>query len=258
MEEPSYLDPTLPHHRENNKPPIPKKMPLETEPGSIILGDRPPTYSSALKNRVTVTAEPTSPSSISEELDEMGFTKVDLPAPENGAQNQGPRQPLPKGLVSNRAASHSSSHQPPRPPRPPRHHSPGASLHSRELPKQDFASKTHRGEDGVDSGQELRLYREIDELRRQLKSTATRAEIAEEKAEKMEQRIDEIKNTMSSSFSEVEKGNESLASSLKRVKEENSTLTEQLRDAQSHIFSLQPYRKELTPEEVGRVSAAVA
>ena len=44
-----------------------------------------------------------------------------------------------------------------------------------------------------------------------------------------------------------------LASKAKELAEENRVLREQLNDAQSHIFSLQPYRKDLTPEEVGQV-----
>ncbi|KAG6984381.1 hypothetical protein FocnCong_v005047 [Fusarium oxysporum f. sp. conglutinans] len=43
-----------------------------------------------------------------------------------------------------------------------------------------------------------------------------------------------------------------LASKAKELAEENRVLREQLNDAQSHIISLQPYRKDLTPEEVGQ------
>ncbi|EXA41981.1 hypothetical protein FOQG_02333 [Fusarium oxysporum f. sp. raphani 54005] len=43
-----------------------------------------------------------------------------------------------------------------------------------------------------------------------------------------------------------------LASKAKELAEDNRVLREQLNDAQSHIFSLQPYRKDLTPEEVGQ------
>ncbi|KAK1658361.1 hypothetical protein BDP55DRAFT_565199 [Colletotrichum godetiae] len=194
----------------------------------------------------------------------MGFTKVEMPAPENGAQSSGPRQALPKGLVATRfnnyPASNSSRH----------HLSPSSTVTSssfvecdlidlgtdvsspsRELSEKDVKTSTRDG-DEADASDVLLLRREIMELRHRLKSTTARAEIAEEKVERAERRIGEIKSTVASTITEIEKDTAPLASKLNELNTENSALKEQLRDAQSHIFSLQPYRKELTPEEVGR------
>ncbi|KAK1977557.1 hypothetical protein LZ30DRAFT_601031 [Colletotrichum cereale] len=196
----------------------------------------------------------------------MGFTKVELPVPEqNGLQSKGPRQPLPKGLVATRfhnypTPHHSHQHQHPSPAAnsPPVVECDLIDLEADVSPplKEPFnhipAFRTNGGEHELDTSHELLLHKEIENLRRQLESTTARAEIAEEKAQRAEQRIDEIKADMSSAADDVETDTDSPAPKLTQLKTENLTLKEQLRDAQSHIFSLQPYRKEITPEEVGR------
>jgi hypothetical protein len=105
------------------------------------------------------------------------------------------------------------------------------------------------------AGQELRLYRQVDLLQQRVESMKTRAEIAEEKAELMEHRNAELKKRVECAVSEDETLKEAaaLVEEVEKLEDENKTLKEQLRDAQSHIFSLQPYREELTPEKVGRV-----
>ncbi|KZL78432.1 hypothetical protein CT0861_04026 [Colletotrichum tofieldiae] len=265
MEDLRQLEPTLPQNREGRRPAVPEKKPLGTDVESTILDNMRLAHGSVLKNQVTVIAEPPCPSA-SSESNEMGFTKVELPAPEqNGTQSKGPRQALPKGLVATRFHNYPASHHP--------HHtqshtsavsSPsfvecdlidlGADVSSlpRENPDNHAAFRTNGGGHGVDAGHELLLHREIEELRHKLELTTARAEIAEEKAERAGQRIGEIKNSMGLTVNELELNSDSLAPTLSQLKAENSTLREQLRDAQSHIFSLQPYRKELTPEEVGR------
>ncbi|OHW89605.1 hypothetical protein CSPAE12_11829 [Colletotrichum incanum] len=265
MEDLRQLEPTLPQHRESRRPTVPEKKPLGTDAESTILDNMRLANGSVLKNQVVVTTEPACPSA-SFESNEMGFPKVELPAPEqNGTQSKGPRQALPKGLVATRFHNYPASHHP--------HHaqshtsaviSPssvesdlidlGADVSSlpRETPDNHTAFRTNGGGHGVDAGHELLLHREIEELQRKLKLTTARAEIAEEKAERAEQRISEIKTSMSSAVNELEVDTDSLVPKLNQLRTENSTLKEQLRDAQSHIFSLQPYRKELTPEEVGR------
>ncbi|KAK2050056.1 hypothetical protein LZ31DRAFT_513383 [Colletotrichum somersetense] len=196
----------------------------------------------------------------------MGFAKIELPVPEqHGIQSKGPRQPLPRGLVATRFHNYPVSHHPYQP------QYPASATNSSQLaeddlidlgadvsppPKEPFnnipAFRASGGGHEIDVSHGLALQKEIDKLRRQLDSATARAEIAEEKAERAEQRIDEIKADMSSAVDKVETDQDSLAPKLKQLKTENSTLKEQLRDAQSHIFSLQPYRKEITPEEVGR------
>lgn len=98
---------------------------------------------------------------------------------------------------------------------------------------------------------ELHFYRQIEELQRRIKSMQTQVEIAEEKSERMEQRNSELKKRLDGD--ETLKDAAALVDHAEKLEDENKMLKEQLRDAQSHIFSLQPYRKDLTPEEVGRV-----
>ncbi|KDN66060.1 hypothetical protein CSUB01_07208 [Colletotrichum sublineola] len=197
----------------------------------------------------------------------MGFAKIELPVPEqNGVQSKGPRQPLPKGLVATRFHNYPASHRSYQPQRP---DSSTKSSHLAECdlidlgtdvspphPSETFnnttAFRTSGGGHEIDTSHELLLQKEIENLRHQVESATARAEIAEEKVERAEQRIGEIKTEMSAAVDKVGTDTDSPAPKLKQLKAENSTLKEQLRDAQSHIFSLQPYRKEITPEEVGR------
>jgi hypothetical protein len=44
-----------------------------------------------------------------------------------------------------------------------------------------------------------------------------------------------------------------LAGTVEELQQANEKLKTERDDARSHIFSLQPYMKDLTPEEVGRV-----
>ncbi|KAM0285773.1 hypothetical protein ACHAQH_001234 [Verticillium albo-atrum] len=88
-------------------------------------------------------------------------------------------------------------------------------------------------------------------LNAQIRSLKARAEIAEEKQELAERALaDRIR--AQHSLNDVLKKAETLTTNLEEAKKENEALKEQLHDAQSHIFSLQPYRKDVTPEEVGR------
>lgn len=198
----------------------------------------------------------------------MGFTKVEMPATvlENGGQSKGPRQALPKGLVATRFAN---ANVPP----PQRALSPPSTTTSasflecedlinfetdnsqstRDTSSQDSVLQARCDENVPASALELRLHRDIEDLRQKLRSSKAQAEIAEERADRMEKRIQEIKSVKAPKLTDAERDINSLYSSVNELKTENSALKEQLRDAQSHIFSLQPYRKELTPEEVGRV-----
>jgi FtsZ-binding cell division protein ZapB len=97
------------------------------------------------------------------------------------------------------------------------------------------------------------LQRHIQDLHRKLSALSTDRQIAEEKADRLSEKVDSMKQRMSSSMTEVERSSEALATKVEELTEENRALREQLNDAQSHIFSLQPYRKDLTPEEVGQV-----
>ncbi|KAM0249120.1 hypothetical protein ACHAP5_003060 [Fusarium lateritium] len=96
------------------------------------------------------------------------------------------------------------------------------------------------------------FQRYIQDLHRKLSVLSTDRQIAEEKADRLSEKVDSMKQRMSSSMTEVERSSETLATKVEELTEENRLLREQLNDAQSHIFSLQPYRKDLTPEEVGQ------
>ncbi|KAM0561717.1 hypothetical protein ACHAPJ_002886 [Fusarium lateritium] len=96
------------------------------------------------------------------------------------------------------------------------------------------------------------LHRHVQDLHRKLAALNTDRQIAEERAERLADKVDNMKQKISSNMTEVERSSETLATKVEELAEENRALREQLNDAQSHIFSLQPYRKALTPEEVGQ------
>ena len=63
-----------------------------------------------------------------------------------------------------------------------------------------------------------------------------------------------MRTTLASVMAEGPADDDSLARANIKLQEQIKRLNSELDDARSHIFSLQPYRKELTPEEVRRVS----
>ncbi|OBR06426.1 hypothetical protein CH63R_10546 [Colletotrichum higginsianum IMI 349063] len=252
------------HYEDHHGPPVPAKTPLDVDVAPTAYEDMRFYCSPSLKNEPTITTEPASPSALSES-DMMGFTKIEPPSPEQGGtQSRGPRQPLPRGLVANRFQNHPPSHRL-------QHHQSAASIPTSHgsvegdlidlgadpdvssLPRETSSHDPINGAGpGVEPNWDLLLRREINALHHRLKSTMARAEIAEEKAERAQRRIGEIKSSMSSTATGASTDEGSLALNLEEMRAENSSLKEQLRDAESHIFSLQPYRKELTPEEIGR------
>lgn len=112
--------------------------------------------------------------------------------------------------------------------------------------RKDTTSKVHE--------ENTRLRRHAQDLSRKINTLITEKQIAEEKADRATERITEMKQSLNSGMTDIERDTESLARDLEKSREENRALREQLNDAQSHIFSLQPYRKDLTSEEIGRVS----
>lgn len=100
--------------------------------------------------------------------------------------------------------------------------------------------------------QNAQLNRQIHDLVRQLSILTTDKQISEEKSQALSEKLDTLKQRMNSNMTEVEVSSKALASRVEELATENCALREQLNDAQSHIFSLQPYRKELTPEAVGQ------
>ncbi|KAM5351867.1 hypothetical protein ACJ41O_004590 [Fusarium nematophilum] len=116
----------------------------------------------------------------------------------------------------------------------------------------DSTGYTRRRDEAKLQEENARLRRHIHDLRRKMNNLTTDKQIAEEQAERLSERVNNMKLRMSSNMSEVERSSETLASKVEELTDENHALREQLNDAQSHIFSLQPYRKDLTPEEVGQ------
>ena len=94
---------------------------------------------------------------------------------------------------------------------------------------------------------EIRLRQEIESLQKRLKEATSRAEYAERATDDMERRLKAATN-------EVIASNNSLEYTVKQLQSQNQNLKTELDDARSHIFGLQPYIKDLMPEEVGRVS----
>ncbi|WKT40659.1 hypothetical protein QSH57_005465 [Fusarium oxysporum f. sp. vasinfectum] len=90
----------------------------------------------------------------------------------------------------------------------------------------------------------LQLHHVVKDLLQGLSELNENKQIADEKADRLTKKFMSMEHRLSSHMT--------LASKAKELAEDNRVLREQLNDAQSHIFSLQPYRKDLTPEEVGQ------
>lgn len=118
--------------------------------------------------------------------------------------------------------------------------------------KHSYSKRKDRDQQHAEETHQLR--RQIQYLSEKINTLNIEKQIAEEKADRALNRMEEIKKCINSDMSVLERDTAYIAEESKQVKGENQVLREQLSDAQSHIFSLQPYRKELTPEEVGRVS----
>ncbi len=91
---------------------------------------------------------------------------------------------------------------------------------------------------------------EMEDLLGQLGDARNRADQAERVVEELTQLIEE-------KFSEDNShgGEESADAAVAALQAENKKLKAELDEARSHIFSLQPYRNDLTPKEVGQVSS---
>ncbi|KAK0706053.1 hypothetical protein B0T26DRAFT_654715 [Lasiosphaeria miniovina] len=71
-------------------------------------------------------------------------------------------------------------------------------------------------------------------------------------AEEADQAAEALVREQEKLIHRAETRNDALVQELERLQAENRGLKADLDDARSHIFSLQPYRKDLTPDEVGR------
>lgn len=121
--------------------------------------------------------------------------------------------------------------------------------------KASFTARRKREDPKMELQEEnMRLRRHVNDLSKKNANLITEKQIAEEKADRAAERVAEMKASMSSGMTDIERTTDSLLQELQKAKEENHALREQIKDAQAHIFSLQPYRKDLTAEEIGRVS----
>ncbi|KAK4135778.1 hypothetical protein BT67DRAFT_448710 [Trichocladium antarcticum] len=91
------------------------------------------------------------------------------------------------------------------------------------------------------------ILQEMEHLRVQLSAANSRADQAERAAEELERHLSSRPTP-----NEATTSSDDSAGAIASLQAENQGLRAELDDARSHIFSLQPYRKELTPEEVGR------
>ena len=95
--------------------------------------------------------------------------------------------------------------------------------------------------------------------REQIRAEKERLE-KEKRAEKLEEQHDSLRQKLREEhgrYIEVASRSRVLDESVLRLRGEVKTLEAELEEARSHIFSLQPYRKELTPKEVESVSDVV-
>ncbi|RKK73929.1 hypothetical protein BFJ69_g8948 [Fusarium oxysporum] len=123
--------------------------------------------------------------------------------------------------------------------------------HSREIfnflssPGEAQPQSLRKAEPSLTTEEEnLQLHHLVEDLLQRLSELNENKQIADEKADRLTKKGMSMEHRLSSHMT--------LASKAKELAEENRVLREQLNDAQSHIFSLQPYRKDLTPEEVGQ------
>jgi hypothetical protein len=106
-----------------------------------------------------------------------------------------------------------------------------------------------KGEDPETS----RLRGEIKRLRQQLDSEKSRADQAQSRADLAEAKLVSLHSSGMVVTSENPQHDNGNPEAIAKYKSQNERLLAELEDARSHIFSLQPYRKDLTPEEVRRV-----
>ncbi|KAK5997204.1 hypothetical protein PT974_02557 [Cladobotryum mycophilum] len=119
------------------------------------------------------------------------------------------------------------------------------------MEREAFAPRRQRS-DSADRGEEMMARRQLQELYDTIQTLKAEKKVVESEAREATAQVEELKHLLSADMQEIAKDAESLGQEMRKLKDENRLLRDELNDAQSHIFSLQPYRKELTSDEVSR------
>ena len=100
------------------------------------------------------------------------------------------------------------------------------------------------------------LRNEVEKLMKELEMADNRAIQAERVATELQQRHATASSKLVNKAAAVRDGDgkDDHTRAIENLTAANESLRAELNDARSHIFSLQPYRKDITPEEMGRVS----
>lgn len=101
------------------------------------------------------------------------------------------------------------------------------------------------------------LQEQLHSLQAAMRNLKMEKQVAEERADYATRRVEEMRDLHQKTVEAASHGTKGIQTDVAHIQEQNRLLKEQLNEAQSHIFSLQPYRKEMTPEELGGVSLNV-
>jgi hypothetical protein len=239
------------HTHENVPPPRPEKIPVQTSAGTIPLEKMKKQYGRSRSNHERRHTRESLAGLDGADVAIEGGEKSHRSRRERSAEGSPPRPSFTQNLVLD-----------------------PTTLDAQQAHYQDSDLRPGKSQDDIDvlrrtshrDDEEVRLLREqVENLRERLGAANKRvyqvqhaaekqvAE-AENRAEQAERVVEELELQIKSSLEEVATGTDTLADAFEALKSENKGLKAELDEARSHIFSLQPYRKDLTPEEVGRVS----
>lgn len=130
-------------------------------------------------------------------------------------------------------------------------------------PRDDAAVDTARAQRARDRERRDEQRREeLRQIREEMDSLIAQLGEARDRADQAERVADELTKVLDDKFSEMavdnhHHGDESADTAVAALQTENKKLKAELDEARSHIFSLQPYRNDLTPKEVGQVSSSL-
>lgn len=152
---------------------------------------------------------------------------------------------------------HPAGSPPPKPPKPPALYS--QALQRSKQDSQDDINVRRQGEnyrqEDMESPGLRQKSKEVESLKKQLAQVNEHVKQAERASHhlslQLQQHLGEC--NVNHGPRSIAEGNDAVGEAIDNLERENRKLKAELEDARSHIFSLQPYRKDLTPEEVGTV-----